>query len=82
MARTSVLSELPEVQIATAQLSGDGVARRLVESLPAINHALQINVKLCQKLTPEALKMQRICSAAQLVVFAIAYAVFRCVKSR
>jgi hypothetical protein len=62
-------------------LGSDGVARRLIDSLPATNQALQINFKRRQELTPEALTMQRVCSAALLAVFAIAYAVFSCVKN-
>jgi hypothetical protein len=54
-------------------LGSDSVARRLVESLPAINQALQFNVKRCQEVTLDALKMQRICRAALLPVVAIAY---------
>jgi hypothetical protein len=65
-----------------ANLVGNGVARRLVESLPGFNQALQINVKRCQELTLEALEMQRICSAALLAILAIAYAVFSCDRIR
>jgi hypothetical protein len=47
-----------------------------------LKHALQISVKRCQKLPPEALKMQRPCSAALSAVFAIAYAVVGYIEIR
>ena len=53
---------------------------RMVNPLPSYDQPLQISVKRCQELTLEALKMQRICSAALLAVFAIADAFSSCLE--
>jgi len=49
-----------------------GLSRRPRQRVPLPNDQLQLRVKRCQELTLEALKVQRICSAALFAILAIA----------
>ena len=76
---TGPLRGLEELALVADQ-SGNRIPDRRWYRIPATDDTLQIGVKRRQQVPPEALYMQRICSAALLTVFAIANGVKSCVK--